>query len=267
MEHQDLIVTLIQSEIYWHNIDANLGMFEEKIWTIGEKTNLILLPEMFTTGFTMEAGQFAEPMNGKTFRWMKQQAAQTKAVVAGSYIVREHGQYFNRLIWMEPDGNYSYYDKRHLFRMAAEQQVYSAGNQRLIKNVNGWNVCPLICYDLRFPAWSRNKWLPDQERLEYDLLIYVANWPEKRINAWDILLQARAVENQCYVIGLNRTGKDGKEIKYNGHSVVVNPKGWKSLFTEDKEAVRTISLDYRKMRDFRKKFPAYLDADAFNFPE
>jgi len=263
MQH-DLIVTLIQSELYWHNIDANLGMFEEKIWSIGEKTNLIVLPEMFTTGFTMEAAQFAEPMNGKTFRWMKQQAAQTGAVIIGSYIVREDGAYYNRLIWMEPDGSYSWYDKRHLFRMANEHHTYSPGNRRIIKTINGWNICPLICYDLRFPVWSRNSWLTKQNRLAYDVLIYVANWPEKRINAWDILLQARAVENQCYLIGLNRIGRDGNDASYNGHSAVINPKGWKALSLDDKEAIRTISLDLGKLQEFRKKFPAYFDSDSFN---
>lgn len=261
---QDLIVTLIQSELYWHNVDANLGMFEEKIWTIGEKTNLILLPEMFTTGFTMDASQFAEPMNGKTFRWMKQQSAQTDAVIMGSYIIYEKGAYYNRLIWMEPDGNYSYYDKRHLFRMGGERERYSPGNQRLIHRINGWNICPMICYDLRFPAWSRNIWIPEQESLAYDVLIYIANWPEKRINAWDILLQARAVENQSYLVGLNRIGQDGNEVKYNGHSAVINPKGWKALSLDDKEAIRTISLEMGKLQEFRKKFPAYLDADSFN---
>jgi omega-amidase len=261
--HQDLIITLIQSELYWQNTDANLGMFEEKIWSIGEKTHLIILPEMFTTGFTMDAAQFAEHMNGKTFKWMKQQAEQTGAVIAGSYIVRENDAYYNRLVWMEPNGSYAWYDKRHLFRMVGEHNHYRAGNSLLVRNLNGWKVCPLTCYDLRFPVWSRNRWDNDKKSLAYDLLIYVANWPEKRINAWDILLQARAVENLCYTVGVNRTGKDGKDTLYNGHSAVINPKGRKMLYTDEKEAIKTLSLDYEKLQAFRHKFPAYLDADEF----
>jgi omega-amidase len=260
---QDLIITLIQSELYWHNIDANLGMFEEKIWSIGEKTHLIILPEMFTTGFTMEAAQFAEHINGKTFKWMKQQAAQTGAVITGSYIVHDRGSYYNRLVWMNPDGTYNSYDKRHLFRMVGEQNLYSGGTSLLITELKGWKICPLICYDLRFPVWSRNKLDRTNNCLTYDLLLYVANWPEKRINVWDTLLQARAIENLCYSVGVNRTGKDGNGALYNGHSAVVNPKGRKMLATDNKEAIRTISLDYKKLQDFRKKFPAYMDADNF----
>ncbi|MGK7396275.1 MAG: amidohydrolase [Candidatus Cyclobacteriaceae bacterium M3_2C_046] len=261
---QNLIVTTIQSDLYWHNIEANLGMFEEKIWSIGETTDLIILPEMFNTGFTMDAESFAEPINSRTFRWMKQQAAQTGSVVMGSYIVRETDQLFNRLIWMEPSGNYDFYDKRHLFSMAKEHHKFSRGNALLIKNLKGWNICPLICYDLRFPVWSRNRYLAEKNELLYDLLIYIANWPESRINAWDILLQARAVENLSYVIGVNRVGKDGKDVKYNGHSAVINPKGRKIFINEDKEVIRTVSLDFEKIQHFRRKFPAHLDADPFS---
>ena len=260
---QDLVVTVIQSDIYWHNIEANLGNFEEKIWTIGEKTDLIVLPEMFTTGFTMQVEDMAEPMNSKTFRWMKQQAAQTEAVIIGSYIVRESNHYYNRLVWMEPDGNYDVYDKRHLFRMAKEDQKYSAGSKLMIKNLKGWKICPLICFDLRFPVWSRNKYNTETGELLYDILIYIANWPETRINAWDALLHARAIENLAYVIGVNRIGKDGNDAKYNGHSAAINPKGRKLFFNEDKEVIRTVSLDYEKIQDFRKKFPVYLDADQY----
>lgn len=263
MQNQDLLVTLIQSELYWHNIEANLGMFEEKIWTIGEETHLIVLPEMFNTGFTMAVDQFAEPMNGRTFKWMKQQAAQTEAVVLGSYIVRDQGRYYNRLIWMEPDGAYAWYDKRHLFRMGGEHNSYSAGSSLLVKKLRGWKVCPLVCYDLRFPGWSRNRYDADKQELLYDVLIYVANWPETRINAWDTLLQARALENLCYTVGVNRIGKDGADVKYNGHSVVVNPKGRKMFSPEEKELIRTVSLDGDRLTRFRQKFPAYLDADDY----
>ena len=260
---KDLLVTVIQSDLYWHNIEANLGNFEEKIWSIGEKTDLIILPEMFNTGFTMQVEDMAEPMNSKTFRWMKQQAAQTEAVMIGSFIIKENKKYFNRLIWMEPDGNYDFYDKKHLFRMAKEDKKYSPGNKLLIKELKGWKICPLICFDLRFPVWSRNRYDHNTGELLYDILIYIANWPESRINAWDALLQARAIENLAYVVGVNRIGKDGNEARYNGHSTAINPKGRRLFFNEDKEVIRTVSLDYEKIRDFRKKFPVYLDADHF----
>lgn len=259
---QDLNVTLIQSELYWQNIDANLAMFEEKIWEIGQSTDLIILPEMFNTGFSMEVQKLAEPMNSKTFRWMKQQAAQTQAVVTGSFIVREGNRYYNRLIWMEADGTYAYYDKRHLFRMAGEEKVYSAGNKQLICELKGWKICPMICYDLRFPVWSRNRQMGD-ESLQYDLLLFIANWPAARIEAWNTLLQARAIENLSYVAGVNRTGQDGKNIDYNGCSALVDPKGQLIYKEENQEAVQTLTLAYEPLSRFRQKFPAHLDADRF----
>ncbi|MDN5201848.1 amidohydrolase [Fulvivirgaceae bacterium BMA10] len=258
---QDLKVTIIQSDLHWQSVDANLAMFEEKIWQINDQSDLIVLPEMFNTGFTMEAEKFAEPMNSKTFRWMKQQAAQTGAVVTGSFIVQEKGNYFNRLIWMQPDGNYNHYDKRHLFRMSGEHHHYTAGTTRIIQKIGGWKICPMICYDLRFPVWSRRQ---ETEEMQYDLLLFVANWPAVRVNAWDILLKARAVENLSYVIGVNRVGNDGNEIPYNGHSCVIDPKGKELYFNHDEESIDTISLDYEMLDSFRKKFPAYLDSDDFS---
>lgn len=261
---QNLTISIIQSNLHWHDVDANLAMFEEKIWQIEKQSDLILLPEMFNTGFTNETVKLGEVMNMKTFRWMKQQAAQTNAVVAGSYIVREGKQFFNRLVWMLPDGNYRTYDKRHLFRMANENKYFDEGAERLIVNLKGWKICPLICYDLRFPVWSRNVWINPQEP-DYDLLIYVANWPAARTFAWDILLQARAMENLSYVVGLNRVGEDGNGIKYDGHSAVIDPKGNYLKKLDNSQGICTSELDYAAMVNFRKKFPAQQDADRFNF--
>ena len=258
---QDITISLIQSQLHWQEPDANLAMFEEKIWKIKGKPDLIILPEMFNTGFSMQTKKLAEPMNSKTFRWMKQQAAQSGAVVTGSFIVKEEGKYYNRLLWMEPSGEYATYDKRHLFRMAGEHHHFSMGSNRLIRELKGWRICPMVCYDLRFPVWSRN-FTTDGE-LAYDLLLYVANWPEARSNAWNVLLQGRAVENLCYVAGVNRIGSDGNNISYNGCSAVVDPKGQRMYFAEDCEAIHTLTLEGESLITYREKFPAYLDADRF----
>jgi len=220
----DLKVSVIQPYIHWQNIDANLADLEEKIWQIEEHTHLIVLPEMFNTGFTMLASKYSELMNGKTFRWLRQMAGQTGAVITGSYIVCEKNYFYNRLLWMKPDGSFLTYDKRHLFRLTQENKYFRKGKELLIADLNGWKICPLICYDLRFPVWSRNIYLLDQNRLSYDIGIYIANWPAARINAWDTLLKARAMENSCYTIGVNRIGIDGNGIEYTGHSTVFNPK-------------------------------------------
>lgn len=261
---QDLKVTLIQADLYWQSPTANLAMLEEKIWEIEGQTNLIVLPEMFTTGFTMDAASHAELMNFTTMKWMKQQAAQTGAVVTGSYIVKEQGIFYNRLLWVEPDGSVATYDKRHLFRMANEDDTFTMGKERLVKEWKGWRICPLICYDLRFPVWSRNQYLSNEDKMEYDLLLYVANWPAVRISAWDTLLQARAAENLSYVVGVNRTGEDGKGIAYNGHSAVIDPKGIQQKSFEGKVGVHTVILSGENLMTYREKFPAYLDADEFS---
>jgi omega-amidase len=260
----DLNITLLQSDLHWQSVEANLAMFEEKIWQINEPTDLIILPEMFNTGFSMEVEKLAEPMNSKTFRWMRQMARQTQAVVTGSFIVRERIKFFNRLIWMEPSGDYDFYDKRHLFRMAEEHQSFSAGSQRLVKELKSWKICPLVCYDLRFPVWARNKADKDTGKLDYDLLIFVANWPQARINAWNTLLPARAVENLCFTAGVNRVGMDGKGIIYNGNSMVINPKGEKIEDLSDKEKISQVCLNYGELIKLREKFPTHLDADDFN---
>ncbi len=261
-----LKVSLIQSALHWHSIEANLAMFEEKIWQIDEKPDLILLPEMFSTGFTNNASELAEPMNSKTFRWMKQQAMQTKAVVCGSFIARDGKNMYNRLLWMQPDGEYITYDKKHLFRMSEEHEIYTAGNEEVIVTWKGWKIRPLICYDLRFPVWSRNETHRD-ESLAYDLLLYVANWPAPRVQVWRTLLQARAIENLSYCIGLNRVGEDGMGIAYNGHSVAFNYKGESIADLGEQEKIVSIKLSKPELEAFRQKFPAHLDADAFHLGE
>ncbi len=252
-----LRLTLIQTNLYWHDPVANRAMLEEKLFTLPQPTDLIVLPEMFTTGFSMEAPTLAEPMGLTTFRWLKQMAAQTGAVVTGSYIVQEGGAYYNRLVWMQPDGQFAYYDKRHLFRMAGEDQIYMGGNRRIIKVWKGWRICPLICYDLRFPVWSRNT------PLQYDLLLYVANWPAPRRQPWNTLLQARAIENLSYVAGVNRVGQDGTGANYVGDTALIDYNGEVLLRAGAEEQIiqQTLSLD--DLQTFRTKFPAYLDADSF----
>ncbi|WP_020602753.1 amidohydrolase [Spirosoma spitsbergense] len=255
-------ITLLQPDLFWHDPVANRAMLEERIYSLPEPTDLIVLPEMFTTGFTMDAAAVAEPMNLTTVRWLKQMAAQTGAVVTGSYVVQQKGAYFNRLIWMQPDGQFDTYDKRHLFRMAGEDAVYTAGTNRIVKEWKGWHICPLICYDLRFPVWSRNT-PATSSPFDYDLLLYVANWPAARRNAWNVLLQARAIENLSYVIGVNRVGKDGNGHPYSGDSAVIDYKGEVLFRQSDTEVVHQQTLSLDDLRAFRAQFPANLDADRF----
>ncbi len=254
---QNLSVTLIQTNLYWENSTANLAMLEEKIAQITEPTDLIILPEMFNTGFTMNVEKVAEPMNFFVMKWMKQQAAQSKAVITGSFIVKENEQYFNRLIWMRPDGSYEKYDKRHLFRMGGEHHSFTGGSEKIIVELKGWKICPLICYDLRFPVWSRNV------NQAYDLLIYVANWPAVRSIVWDTLLKARAIENQAFVVGVNRVGTDGMDLLYSGNSTIIDFKGNPIFYQRDYEVVETYVLNKKNLESFREQFPAYLDADTF----
>lgn len=272
---QNLSVTLIQTDLFWENPTANLANLEEKMAQISWPTDLIILPEMFNTGFTMEVKAVAEPMNFTTFKWMKQQAKRTQAVVTGSFIVKEGEQFYNRLIWMRPDGSFEIYDKRHLFRMGGEHHNFVGGSTRLIVELKGWRICPMICYDLRFPVWSRN--FQGEERrkekaenvisqtsaLNYDLLIYVANWPAVRSQVWDVLLKARAIENQSYCIGLNRVGEDGMGLNYTGDSAVIDFKGNALFYQKDLEVIQNQVLNKKELDDFRTKFPAYLDADDF----
>lgn len=264
---QDLRLTLIQSDINWEDIGANLAMFEEKIWRISGPTDVIVLPEMFTTGFTMNAAKHAEMMNMRTFKWMRQMAEQTGALILGSYICNVHDRYYNRLLWMEPSGQHKTYDKRHLFRMANEHKTYSPGESTLVATWKGWRICPQICYDLRFPVWSRNRFDYEAQRLNYDVLIYVANWPQIRINAWETLLRARAIENLSYVVGVNRVGVDDSGMEYNGNSAIIGPKGDTIFSIDGVEAVKNIELSSNALQSYRDKFPAYLDGDDFTIEQ
>jgi predicted amidohydrolase len=261
-----LIVTLIQSNLHWENKQANLDMFEEKINSVQEKMEVVILPEMFTTGFSMSPDKLAEKMDGPSVNWMKRIASEKKIILTGSLIIEDAGNYHNRLIWMLPNGEYGCYDKRHLFAYANEDQHYFPGFKRLVASVKGWRINLQICYDLRFPVWARQS-LPLQDEgntsPEYDLLVYVANWPERRNHAWKTLLQARAIENQCYVIGVNRVGKDGNDIYYSGDSMIVNAMGEVLYTRQHDEDIFTYTLPLDYLQEIRDKLPFLKDADPF----
>lgn len=260
-------VTIIQTALFWEDRKKNLTHFDSLINSIKEPTNLIILPEMFTTGFTMNPEKNAESWNGETLLWLKTKAQEKNCVFTGSVSVEENGSYYNRLFWVEPTGTLKTYNKRHLFRMAKEDAHYSAGTSRLITELEGWKICPLVCYDLRFPVWSRNHFTKTGEKsceAEYDLLIYVANWPEVRNYPWKQLLIARAIENQCYVIGVNRIGTDGNGFAHSGDSMVINPRGEIiSKTAANAESIETLNLSKDYLEEFRKVFPVGLDADSF----
>ena len=260
---KDLKITIVQTSPVWEDVDANISLFSQKLENIEpSSTDLIVLPEMFNTGFTINAAKVAEPVNGKTTEWLAKMAAQKNCVVTGSLVIKDEGNYYNRLIWMQPDGKYQVYDKRHLFRMDSENKIFASGNTRLVVNLAGWRICPFICYDLRFPVWSRQPQTP--EGAFYDCLIYVASWPDRRSYAWRQLLIARAIENQAYVAGVCRIGKDGNGVEHAGHSVVLNPKGEPLSNTKpNAESIETVTISYRELEDFRKEFPVGLDADKF----
>lgn len=275
-----LSITVIQADLHWENKTANLLMLEEKIFDIQEKTEVVVLPEMFSTGFSMRPELLAEDMSGETIQWMKRVAAQKRIILTGSFICRDDVNglavntsntvqsagsapihYYNRLIWMQPDGRYGIYDKRHLFAFAGESNHYTAGAKRIITSVNGWKINLQVCYDLRFPVWARQQ--QQSSDVEYDLLIYVANWPERRRLAWKTLLRARAIENQCYVIGVNRVGKDGNNIHYCGDSMVIDPLGEVLYHKKDEEDIVTINLEKQYLQTVRQQFPFLIDADRF----
>jgi predicted amidohydrolase len=261
---KNISVTLVQTNLVWENPDANISVLNKLIAPI-QNTDIIILPEMFTTGFTMKPVQLAEPHGGKGLQWMHQKAKEKNSVITGSICVEDGKKYYNRLYWVEPDKT-SYYNKRHLFRMGEEDKHYSAGAEKIITEKNGWKILPLVCYDLRFPIWSRNKYQVSGNDLQaaYDVLIYVANWPEVRSYPFKQLLIARAIENQCYVIGVNRVGTDGSGFSHSGDSVVINPLG--EIISKTKaheESVETVDLDMEFLNNLRKKFPVGLDADGF----
>ena len=253
----ELKVTILQSDLFWENPDANRRMFSEKINNIIENTDLIVLPEMFTTGFTMNASLLAESESGQTLDWMKIQANKKNSALVGSFIVSEKNNFYNRLFFVKPNGDYYTYDKRHTFTLADEHLTYTSGKELLTINFLGWKICPLICYDLRFPVWSRNT-------CDYDLLIYIANWPQKRIHAWDTLLRARAIENMAYCLGVNRTGKDDNLNQHNGHSAIYDVLG-KQLTTSKNEGnfSETIILEKTHIVSERAHFQFLSDRDHF----
>lgn len=252
----ELRLTLIQQDIAWEDKQANLAATERQLAEV-EDTDLIILPEMFTTGFSMKPEHLAEEEDGETLHFMQKMAANKQAAVTGSLIAKENGHYYNRLLWVYPDGSYHAYDKRHLFRMSEENKHYTAGNARLIVHYKGWRILPLICYDLRFPVWSRND-------AGYDLLLYIANWPQSRSQVWETLLLARALENQVYVAGVNRIGEDGRGTHFSGNSMLIDAKGNKlSTVPAGKPFRQTITISLGKLNHFRNKFPVDKDRDAF----
>ena len=253
----NLRITTVQTNLQWEAPAANRAMFDTKLAPLAGQTDVVVLPEMFTTGFSMNAAALAETMDGTSLEWMTKHAARLDAVLTGSLIVQENGNNYNRLIWMRPDGSYDTYDKRHLFTMADEHLTYTAGTKRLITEWRGWRVCPLVCYDLRFPVWARNT-------DGYDLLIYTANWPSMRAYAWRTLLHARAIENQAYTVGVNHVGKDGKDIPYSGDTMIIEPSGADILYHKaDEEDVHTETLSWEHLQKVRKKLPFLADKDAF----
>jgi len=261
---EDFRIVLVQSALAWEDPAANRLHFADVLGNFASgQFDLIVLPEMFTTGFSMEPSQVAEAFHPRmdTLQWMRHWAGELDAVITGSIAVSENGHYFNRLLWVRPDGTYSQYDKRHLFRMAGEHERYTPGDLLLIETWRGWRVCPLICYDLRFPVWSRNKLVADVPL--YDVLLYVANWPAPRRDPWIKLLPARAIENQCYAVAVNRIGADGNNQEYAGDSAVVDPRGAYLIPPMEGVDVRTAVLSASDLADFRKKFPVLRDADEF----
>ena len=251
-----LRVTTVQVALAWEDPEANRRRFAAQFRGLAGHTDLIVLPEMFSTGFSMDAARLAEDMDGPTVGWLREEAVALGCVVTGSLIVLDGDRYFNRLVWARPDGSLEHYDKRHLFRMAREQDHYAAGGRRLTTEIKGWRVCPMVCYDLRFPVWSRN-------RADYDLLVYVANWPARRAHAWGTLLRARAIENLSYVVGVNRVGSDGNGATYAGDSIVLDFLGQPLSGDGGGERVETTVLDRESLGAFRQAFPAHLDADPF----
>ena len=254
----NLKITVFQAYLFWENVDKNLQNLTLRLSSgVKEKTDLIVLPEMFNTGFSMNAVALAEEMNGKTMQWMKNTADKYDSVVAGSLIIKENDLYYNRLIWMLPSGKFQYYDKRHLFGMGEEDKNYTAGNEKVIVDLKGWKIRLAICYDLRFPVWLRN------QHKEYDILLVIASWPDKRTAHWKALIPARAIENQSYVIGVNRVGHDGNEIYHSGHSMCIDPQGNTVYYKPEDEDLYTFSISYEDLVKTRRMFPFLKDADAF----
>ncbi len=259
MDQKDLKIALIQTDLVWENPEENRFNFTEKINSISEDVDVIILAEMFTSGFTMHPEVVAETMNGITVSWMKDLAKKTNAAITGSIVIQEETNYYNRLLFVEPSGKIWSYDKRHTFTLAGEDKVYKAGNKKIIIDYKGWKICPMICYDLRFPVWARNT-------DNYDVLIYVANWPVTRIDAWDTLLKARAIENMSYCIGVNRIGIDGIDVKYCGSSAVYDVLGKKLTdLSLNKEAIQIVTLNKNHIKKYRNALKFLDDRDEFTY--
>jgi omega-amidase len=259
---QDLNIAFIQSDLVWENRDANLKAFSKKIEKIVSPVDLIILPEMFSSGFTMGCNQCSEEPDGPAQTWMKEIATSKNCVITGSLLIKENNAFYNRLFWVHPDGSYEYYDKRHLFRFGNEHEYFSPGKNKLIAKVKDWKFCPLICYDLRFPVWSKNRYI--NNTFEYDCLLCVASWPERRSYAWKSLLIARAIENMSYCIGVNRVGTDGKDTTYSGDSMIIDPLGSIAISAAPKqEEVISYTLSAKVLTDWRERFNVGQDWDEF----
>jgi predicted amidohydrolase len=259
---QDLNVSIIQADLFWEDIPKNIEAFTRKIDGIDEETDLIILPEMFNTGFSINPDTITEEYLGPTFNWMQQMAKERNAAITGSVLTKVEGNYYNRLYWVEPNGSHKFYDKKHLFRLGKEWKIFTPGTKSLVVEWKGWKIKPLVCYDLRFPVWSKNRLIDGQ--YEYDLLIYVANWPAIRKYAWKHLLISRALENLSYVAGINRVGQDGHAINHSGDSMLVDTKG--QIIAQANayhEEMITTRLSFTELQNFRDQFPFSLDWDEF----
>ncbi|SJN25260.1 Possible hydrolase [Sphingobacterium sp. JB170] len=256
-DREPIKITVFQAYLFWENAEKNLQNLSLRLSGLKEKTDLIILPEMFNTGFTMNVEKCAETMNGPTMHWMYEHAKKYDCVVAGTLIVEEAGKYFNRFVWMSADGSFVHYDKRHLFGLGGEDKAFTPGNSRIVLELKGWKVCPMVCYDLRFPVWSRNL------NESYDLLVYTACWPDKRSAHWRALIPARAIENQAYVIGVNRVGYDGNEIYYSGGSMCISPSGDVVYYKPEDEDLYTFTLNPSELVKAREQLPFLKDADHF----
>jgi predicted amidohydrolase len=249
-------IALIQTELIWENPKENREILQNKINSISQYVDMLVLPEMFTSGFTMHPEKVAETMQGETISWLKEIAKSKNCAITGSLVISENGNFYNRLVFVFPDGKIETYDKRHLFTLAGEHEVYTAGNEKLIVEYKGFKICLLICYDLRFPVFSRNT-------EHYDILLYVANWPKVRTNAWDVLLQARAIENMCFVVGVNRVGLDGNNHEYIGHSQAIDFLGNSLIKPQEKEGIFYTELNKNDLLQTRIKLPFLDDRDPF----
>lgn len=254
-----LKITTFQAYLFWENKEKNLSNLGLRLSSLQTYTDIIILPEMFNTGYTINVEKCAEPMNGPTMKWMKSHASKFDCVVVGSLIIEEDAKYYNRLIWMRPDGTFEKYDKHHLFSLSKEDTIFTAGNELITVELKGWKIRPLICYDLRFPAWSRNR------KGEYDILLYVASWPDSRIEHWRQLIPARAIENQCFVIAVNRVGYDGNEVYHSGGSMCIAPSGEVVYYKPENEDLYTFTIYPKDLEENREKFKFLDDADDFTF--